>query len=48
MRVIRIVPNVVSEAFLASREFYSALFDMEVSVSSTTGTCSSLTRVSDD
>ena len=32
MQVIRIVPNVASEDFAASREFYSALFDLEVSV----------------
>ena len=32
MKVIRIVPNLVSEAFEASRDFYAALFDLEVSV----------------
>jgi predicted enzyme related to lactoylglutathione lyase len=32
MKVIRIVPNVSSEAFQASRDFYFAMFDMEVSV----------------
>ena len=32
MKVIRIVPNVSSEAFAASRAFYAAMFDLEVSV----------------
>jgi predicted enzyme related to lactoylglutathione lyase len=32
MRVVRIVPNVASEAFVASRDFYSEMFDLEVSV----------------
>ena len=32
MKVIRIVPNVSSEAFVASREFYAAMFDLVVSV----------------
>ena len=32
MKVIRIVPNLSSEAFLASRDFYAAMFDLEVSV----------------
>ena len=32
MRVIRIVPNLSSEAFGASRDFYAAMFDLEVSV----------------
>ncbi len=32
MQVIRIVPNVSSEAFEASADFYTALFDLEVSV----------------
>ena len=32
MKVIRIVPNVSSEAFAASRDFYLAMFDLVVSV----------------
>jgi predicted enzyme related to lactoylglutathione lyase len=32
MKVIRIVPNLSSEAFVASRDFYIALFDLVVSV----------------
>jgi predicted enzyme related to lactoylglutathione lyase len=32
MKVMRIVPNVSSEAFAASRDFYAAMFDLEVSV----------------
>ena len=32
MRVIRIVPNLFSEAFVASRDFYVAMFDLVVSV----------------
>jgi len=32
MKVIRIVPNLYSEAFAASREFYAAMFDLSVSV----------------
>lgn len=32
MRVVRIVPNVASEAFIGSRDFYTELFDLEVSV----------------
>ena len=32
MNVIRIVPNLSSEAFSASRDFYAAMFDMVVSV----------------
>lgn len=32
MRVVRIVPNVASEAFLRSRDFYAGMFDLEVSV----------------
>jgi predicted enzyme related to lactoylglutathione lyase len=32
MDVIRIVPNVVSDAFAASREFYESMFDLTVSV----------------
>lgn len=32
MKVIRIVPNLSSEAFEASRDFYVALFDLVVSV----------------
>ena len=32
MKVIRIVPNVSSEAFVASRDFYTAMFDLVVSV----------------
>lgn len=32
MKVIRIVPNVSSEAFVASRDFYAAMFDLVVSV----------------
>jgi predicted enzyme related to lactoylglutathione lyase len=32
MKVIRIVPNLSSEDFSASRDFYRALFDLEVSV----------------
>jgi predicted enzyme related to lactoylglutathione lyase len=32
MKVIRIVPNVVSEAFGPTRQFYAALFDLEVSI----------------
>lgn len=32
MKVIRIVPNLSSEAFAASRDFYAAMFDLEVSV----------------
>ena len=32
MKVIRIVPNVSSEDFAASRDFYRAMFDLEVSV----------------
>lgn len=30
--VVRIVPNVASEAFIGSRDFYTELFDLEVSV----------------
>ena len=30
--MIRIVPNVSSEAFVASRDFYAAMFDLVVSV----------------
>jgi predicted enzyme related to lactoylglutathione lyase len=32
MRVIRIVPNLSSEAFVASRDFYVSMFDLVVSV----------------
>lgn len=32
MKVLRIVPNVSSEAFVASRDFYAAMFDLVVSV----------------
>jgi predicted enzyme related to lactoylglutathione lyase len=32
MKVIRIVPNLSSEAFAASRDFYAAMFDLVVSV----------------
>jgi predicted enzyme related to lactoylglutathione lyase len=32
MKVIRIVPNVSSEDFAACRDFYTAIFDLEVSV----------------
>ena len=32
MKVIRIVPNLSSEAFMASRDFYAAMFDLVVSV----------------
>jgi predicted enzyme related to lactoylglutathione lyase len=32
MKVIRIVPNLSSEAFAASRDFYFAMFDLVVSV----------------
>ena len=32
MKVIRIVPNLASESFEASREFYAAMFDVVVSV----------------
>jgi predicted enzyme related to lactoylglutathione lyase len=32
MKVIRIVPNLSSEAFVASRDFYIAMFDLVVSV----------------
>jgi uncharacterized glyoxalase superfamily protein PhnB len=32
MKVIRIVPNVSSETFAASRDFYVAMFDLVVSV----------------
>jgi predicted enzyme related to lactoylglutathione lyase len=32
MKVVRIVPNLASEAFVVSRDFYSAMFDLEVSV----------------
>ena len=32
MKVIRIVPNLSSEAFAASRDFYVAMFDLVVSV----------------
>jgi predicted enzyme related to lactoylglutathione lyase len=32
MEVIRIVPNLSSEAFVASRDFYAAMFDLVVSV----------------
>lgn len=32
MKVIRIVPNLSSEAFVASRDFYAAIFDLVVSV----------------
>ena len=32
MKVIRIVPNVSSDAFAASRDFYVAMFDLVVSV----------------
>lgn len=32
MRVMRIVPNVASDAFVSSRDFYTDLFDLEVSV----------------
>jgi predicted enzyme related to lactoylglutathione lyase len=32
MKVIRIVPNLSSEAFVASRDFYEAMFDLVVSV----------------
>jgi predicted enzyme related to lactoylglutathione lyase len=32
MEVMRIVPNLSSEAFVASRDFYAAMFDLVVSV----------------
>jgi hypothetical protein len=32
MKVVRIVPNLASEAFVASRDFYAAMFDLVVSV----------------
>jgi predicted enzyme related to lactoylglutathione lyase len=32
MKVLRIVPNVASELFTASRDFYTDLFDLAVSV----------------
>ena len=32
MNVIRIVPNIASDAFAASRDFYVAMFDLVVSV----------------
>lgn len=32
MRVVRIVPNVASDAFIDSRDFYAGMFDLEVSV----------------
>jgi predicted enzyme related to lactoylglutathione lyase len=32
MKVIRIVPNLSSEAFVASRDFYAAMFDLVVGV----------------
>jgi predicted enzyme related to lactoylglutathione lyase len=32
MKVMRIVPNLSSEAFVASRDFYAAMFDLVVSV----------------
>lgn len=32
MKVIRVVPNVVSAAFAESSEFYAEMFDLEVSV----------------
>jgi predicted enzyme related to lactoylglutathione lyase len=32
MKVIRIMPNVASDNFVASRDFYSAMFDLIVSV----------------
>lgn len=32
MTVIRIVPKLSSEAFVASRDFYAAMFDLVVSV----------------
>jgi predicted enzyme related to lactoylglutathione lyase len=32
MQVIRIVPNISSASFAASRDFYAAMFDLEVSV----------------
>jgi predicted enzyme related to lactoylglutathione lyase len=32
MEVIRIVPNLASEAFVSSRDFYVAMFDLVVSV----------------
>lgn len=32
MKVIRVVPNVASEAFASSRDFYAAMFDLVVSV----------------
>jgi predicted enzyme related to lactoylglutathione lyase len=32
VQVIRIVPNLSSEAFVASRDFYAAMFDLVVSV----------------
>jgi catechol 2,3-dioxygenase-like lactoylglutathione lyase family enzyme len=32
VRVIRVVPNIASELFAASRDFYVALFDLVVSV----------------
>ena len=32
MKVIRIVPNMSSDAFVASRDFYVAMFDLVVSV----------------
>ena len=32
MKVIRIVPNLSSDAFVTSRDFYAAMFDLVVSV----------------
>ena len=32
VKVIRIVPNLASNSFAASRDFYGAMFDLEVSV----------------
>ena len=32
MRVVRIVPNMASDAFIGSRDFYTEMFDLEVSV----------------
>ena len=32
MKVIRIVPNLASDDFVASRDFYAAMFDLVVSV----------------
>ncbi len=32
MKVIRIVPSLSSEAFVASRDFYAAMFDLVISV----------------